>query len=266
MSKKETTVVVKQDANAVARAEIGSKALSMAKGPDEFGLSASDIRIPILMLMQPASGMVSDQRAKLGDIVINETEKVLTGIGGDPLEVIGLYKFDTVRSYAAADGKFIKEETYTGKIDKEGVIDGVAVRRYHTINWFVLLVKDIEAGEGFPVLMRFKSSSFQAGNKFASFLYIKRMFNKLPFDYTCKFGVERRQNEKKQNWAALSFKEGRETTAQEKDLAKQMVAVINAKRYTVMDAEDLDDSDAAPAAAKPVVVEGVIVGDGKGPY
>lgn len=260
--KHETTAVAVQDTASLATQEIQNKALALAKGPDEFGLSATDIRIATLCLMQPASGMVSDQKAKLGDLINNEGEKVVAGLD-KPIEVIALYKFETIRSYQASDGKFVKEEAYTGKkVERDGLEDNIPVRRYHTINFFVLPVEDIKNGEAFPVLIRFKSSSYQAGNKFASFLFKKRHFGKLPYEQTGVFSIERRQNEKKQNWAAFAFAEGRKTTEAEQKNAIEMVALINARKYTILEAEDQDAevvSGDAGSHAKPVVVEGDVL-------
>lgn len=268
MKHEDKAVAVKTDAQALAQQEIGSAALALASGPDEFGLHANDIRIATLLLMQPASGMVSDGKAKLGDIVNNENEKVIGG-PKKPIEVIALYKYETIRMYQAGDGKFVKELPYEGKVDKEGTeVVGevkVNVRRYHTINFFFLLIEDLNRGEPFPVLVRFKSSSWKAGNQFASTLYKKRFFNKLPYDQTGSFGVrDDNKNEKNQRWASFTFAEGRETTPEEKQVAKQMIALINAKRYTVLEAEDADESsvgssntssNTSPSAAKPTVVD-----------
>lgn len=269
MSKKAETqaLAVHADTSLAEQQNIAGHALALSKGPDEFGLSASDLRIATLLVMQPSSGMVSDQKAKLGDIVNNENEQVIAGFD-KPLEVIALYKYETVRMYQAADGKFVKEVPYEGvKIVKEGYEEEVAVRRYHTLNFFVLLIDDIKKGEGFPVLIRFKSTSFTAGNKFASYLFKKKMFgNKLPYHQTGMLGLLRCQNEKKQNWAALTFSEGRPTSEQEQAVAQQMVAIINAKRYTVLEAEDVESSGEVVAAIEPTVVGGKGQLGGAGPY
>lgn len=267
-AKETQAVATTTDTSLTEQQNIGAQALALSKGPDEFGLSAADLRIATLLLMQPSSGMVSDQKAKLGDIINNESEQVI-GSFDKALEAIALYKYETIRMYQASDGKFVKEVAYEGtKIVKEGYEDDVPVRRYHTLNFFVLLCDDIAKGEGFPVLIRFKSTSFMAGNKFASYLFKKKMFgNKLPYHQTGKLGSLRCQNEKKQNWAALTFSEGRETTEQERLVAQQMVAVINAKRYTVLEAEDTEaSSSSASAAITPTVVgDGQSLG-GSGPY
>lgn len=242
-------------------AELKAGALALSQGPDEFGLSAADIQIATLLLMQPASDMVAQEKAKLGDIVHNESEKVLGGLN-KPVEVICLYKFETLRVYAAADGKFMKEFPYSPgqRFDKEGIepteTGDIIVRRYHTMNFFVLLTEDVRQGEAFPVLLRFKSSSLRAGSKFASMLMKKKLFNKLPFDFTGIFNVEKRQNEKKQNWCAFTFSEGRATTPEEKEVAKAMVSVINAKKYSVLETHDVETEGSSDPvkAAKPVVL------------
>jgi hypothetical protein len=247
---------------------INDMAQALASGVDEFGLSANDIRIETLLMMQPASGMVSERKAKLGDIIRNESEKIIGGID-NPIEVIALYKFETVRIYAAADGKFLRETPYNPlvRLVKEGIEDGIPVKRYHTINFFFLLVSDIEAGEFFPVLMRFKSTSFKAGSKFASFLYKKKFFNNLPYDFTGIISAIHDKNEQKQHWAFLDFKEGRATTDEERTIARQMVALINAKKETVMAyASQADSQEESSHAPQPVVVNAEVIGQAQGDY
>ena len=262
-----TKAVAKADNLSQTAVAINDMANALAGGANEFGLSAADIRIETLLVMQPASGMVSDGKAKLGDVIRNDSEKVIANVGGS-IEVIALYKFDTIRMYQSADGKFVKEIPYKSnvKVDKEGVEDNVPVRRYHTINFFFLLTEDIKAGEFFPVLMRLKSTSFQAGSKFASFLYKKSFFKKLPYEFTGILEIAKDKNEKNQHWARLDFKEGRPTTEEEQMVAKQMVALINAKKYIVNEAEDSDDAASGPAAATQKVVQSEVVGQSAGEY
>lgn len=261
---KEAKAVATHQTSAVANIDEMAKTLS--QGQDEYGFGAGDAKIATLLLMQPASDMVSGSKAKLGDIVRNEDETVIAGLD-KPLEVIPLYKFETVRFYNATDGKFVGEVPYVAgtKVDREGVENGIPVRKYRTINFFFLLPEDVKNGGYFPVLMRFKSTALRAAEDLASFVYKKKFFGKLPYDFTSAFEVERRKNEKNQNWATLKFKAGRPTTDQEKAIAKQMVTLINAKRYQVVDAEDADEVS-EDRAAKPVVVDAEVVGQSEGQY
>jgi len=279
MSKKQE-VAVQENTGAAANAvsNIAAQAMELAKRGDQFGLSASDMRIATLLLMQPPSAFVNENKAKLGDIVHNDNEQVVGGLD-KAIEVVPLYKFETVRVYDMTDKspKFAYEVPYKkgDRVEKEGQEEiqtpegkrRAPVKRYHTINFFLLLVDEIEKGESMPVLVRFKSTSFTAGNKMASYLWKKMYFGKLPYEQTAMISVEKRQNEKKQTWASFCFAEGKPTSEAGKVVAQQMLAQINSQKYTINDRFEEADIESETQAA-PTVVPSVVQPQtsAKGPY
>ena len=93
-------------------------------------------------------------------VIGNETQKV---------DFLPLKGYKTLRVYKAdKGGKFVREmpwtdETISLAAKKEGIEEGQAVRYFETLNFLVLLKSELQAGEGFPCLLRFKSSAFRAG-------------------------------------------------------------------------------------------------------
>jgi hypothetical protein len=179
----ETTEVVKSG----AKANVPAVAGDMDWGYDNE-VSASNVIIPKLLLMQKTSKLVDDDSIEVGvgDIVRSTSKEVLAS-KGDGVEIIPLHTYDTWVNYDVSDGspKFVGIEPCT--LQNEGLewdyeVDGKAFRRDKTINVYGLVKSDVvehvEAKEKggstllFPVLVCFSRTSHRAGKVIASHFFM----------------------------------------------------------------------------------------------
>lgn len=277
MSKKEQTHAVATQTN-----DLHSKALTLqaeaqqrAKDLAELGVEAKDLVIPSVQVMQNTSGLVGDDKAKLGEIVNMSTEEVLGGLG-KPVKVLPLRLYKTLRVYDVSAGyKFVREEPLTAENEKlsgEALEDiegrSTPVKRYVTMNYFVLLKGDLEKGEGFPCLLRFKSTGMNAGRSLATHLYKQVFFNKKP--YASFVELDTKKEKKETNTYAVPLidsKKGGPASAEDMASAENWLAMLAAGNYRVDDREDSEAVEVeSVASAKPIVVDGGVVGSAKGNY
>lgn len=153
----------------------------------EWGVPAPSQRavvIPRLLFMQGMSEVVSEGKAKLGDVIDNLSEEVLGGID-KPLEVIPFKCEELWRIVHAKGGKLKKTIPYdhtNSDLPFEATDeDGDLVKNVYTLRYYVLLPKDIAKGGAVPYIVEFKSSaSLKAGKKIYTQMYVKNPAANLP--------------------------------------------------------------------------------------
>ena len=270
MSKKE------EKALSVQKDELGERALAIqaeagerAVALKELGVETSDLVIPSIQVMQNTSAMVGDEKAKLGDIVNMQTEGVLGG-AEKAVSILPLKLYKTLRTYDVSSGfKFKREEPLTSRNDKlhgEGVEDGQPVKHYQTFNFFVLLKTDLDKGEGFPCLLRFKSTGMNAGRTLATHLYKLVFFRKKPYSVFVELST--RKEKKDTNVFAVpvvSTKDAKQASESDLANAESWLAMLAAGNYKIDEREDMPETDAV-AAAQPVVIDAEVVGKPGGEY
>lgn len=189
----------KQEALPVVREENLPAAVGEGSWGAE-GISAQDILLPKILLMQGLSQWVADEKAKLGDMVDSLAGTVL-GDKGKGVDVLAFNSFKTWVIYQEVNGKlkFVKQEPMTAANQGwplEEVMDGVKVRRDKALNFYCLLPNQIASGEHFPYLLSCRRTSYPAGKKLVTHFTRLKMFQKPPaariFELTCK----RQENEK----------------------------------------------------------------------
>lgn len=266
MSAKKQEVAVQDNMQERALA-IAADAQEKQKQLAELGVEVGDLVIPLVQLMQGTSALVGDDKAKLGDIVNMQTEEVLGSVT-TPIKILPLKMFKTLRTYDVTDNgfKFLHEEPLTPaneKMDGEGTEGDIPVKRYHTMNFFVLLKSDLEKQEGFPCLVRFRSTGMNAGRALATHLYKRVHLRKLPYSQFVELACRK---EKKDTATYAVFSIGKPENASDTDMkaAEEWLATLATKSYKIDDREDV--SEERMNAAKPVVVEGAVVGQAAGNY
>lgn len=269
MTKKNEVAIQGDNLNAKAVA-IKEQAAVMQQQMQEMGIESSDLMIPVLLLQQNTSEAVGNEKAKLGDILNSQTEQVVGGIG-HPVELIPLRLFKTIRVYSMAEGKpkFMREEPLSAQNEKmpfEGTeeVEGkkVPVKRYLNFNFFVLLKKEIESDEAFPLIVRFKSTSMPAGKQLATQMFKMAALGRLPYSKTVKLNVKK---EKKDTnfFGVFTVEQGDNATDKDKAEAQKWLAMLASVTYKVDDREEEADLSAAGPAKAPTVVEAEVV---NGPY
>lgn len=234
---------------------VSTEVVDMAKAMADIGIEASDLVVPRLMLMQNTSEMVGDEKAKLGDIVNSQTLEVLGGITS-PLEIIPLKMTKTYRIYDMTDTqpKFIRQEPVTSanvNLPWEDVEDGITIRRYLCMNFFVLIKKEVESGEAFPVVITFKSTSLNAGKQLATHLFKMVTLGWKPYSRSMLLKVNK-QKKDTNVWAVFEIARGNELV--EEHVAKAAEWLNNVNSMTVKVVGEEEEVTAPQSSATPVVV------------
>lgn len=187
MSKKQTTKKRSRQMNTdVALEKASSGALTTPKASDWGAPPPSQraVIIPRLLVMQGMSEIVSNGKAKLGDIADNLSEEVLGGVD-KPLEIIPFKCEEIWRVIHAKGGKLKKtlpyDHTTSGLPFEETDEDGDQVKNVYTLRYYALLAKDIAKGGAIPYIIEFRSSaSLKAGKKIYTQMYVKNPASGLP--------------------------------------------------------------------------------------
>ncbi len=213
----------------------------------EMGISAGDIEIPLLMLMANTSAYVGDGKAKLGDVVNSQTFEVLGGFD-KPVEIIPLRLFKTLRTYDTSvkgTPKFIRSEPVTPKNEKlpwEDVEDGHPIKRVTCFNFFCLLPSDVAKEEAFPVVIRFKSTSMQAGRQLASHMFKREVLGKNPYSQAVTLTVKKEKKDTN-TYGVFEMGKGRTCSPEEIKAASFWFVQVDAMRDKVDDTEDKDHDE-----------------------
>lgn len=268
MSKAQTAVAHQTDELSNKALAIQAEAQERAVALRELGIDAKDLVIPLIQVMQNTSALVGDDKAKLADIVNMATEQVL----GSPVAFLPLKLYKTLRVYDVSTGfKFLREEPLTAENEKLAGeafedVDGkqTAVKRYQTFNFFVLLKSDLDKGEGFPCLLRFKSTGMNAGRSLATLLYKKVFFRKKPYSQFAEL-TTRKEKKDTNTYAVAGVSPGDEASAAHVQAAENWLAMLAAGNYKIDEREDVEPG-VGQAAAQPVVMGAEVVGKADGKY
>jgi hypothetical protein len=265
-----TAVAVKEETSLVEGvSNVQSRAMTLAKEMQELGVTAQDLVIPKLLLMQPTSEYVGADKAKVCDIVNSQTQEVIAG-PTSPIEIVPLkmYKTWRISDMSEQPPKFMRNEPFTSdnaNASWEGteVVDGeeVPIRRDLCLNFFCLLKKDIENNEAFPVVVTFKRTSAFAGKTLATHLFMMVTLRRKPYSKSVQLKVKKEQKEKN-TYAVFEIGQKLELSKEHQAVAEEWLGNLASMNYKVDDTEDDADANAAPAAeVKPTVV-GAVVGGG----
>jgi len=244
-TKKETAVEVKKANVPAVQSE------SAAWGMEE--ITAQDIILPKLLLMQGLSKIVTAGDAAQGQIVNSVTKEVVGGISniktkaGEPVELVCFKLFKTWVEFDKIEGQWVFRKTYpmdASNLDlaQEEIVSGVEVRRDRCMNFMVLLPSEIEEGAALPYVVSFRRTSMQAGKKIAS---AQKRWQALgaanPVCHkTFKMSVIQKTKDDKNFWA-FEMEEGRETSAEEQAECKKWFTALQ-KMNAKIDDSDLNES------------------------
>jgi hypothetical protein len=199
-------------------------------------VTAQDIIIPRILVMQGMSEMVTNGDASFCDIMENLNESKLGDVK-NPVEVLP-FKLEKVWRITDETGKEVKAivpETvenagwaYQGH-DEEGV----PVKRYRAFRFYCLLVRDLESGEALPHMIEFKSTSLRAGKKMATQMFTKnRMVGKSPASKVFAISVTKQQNDQG-TFAVMDVKTGRDASEEEEALAFDWFKTLRGAAHAV---------------------------------
>ena len=214
--------------------EVSTEAMDMgAWGNRE--VSAKDIIVPKVLLMQGLSEAVSDEKAKLGDFLYSLDDEVLGGID----KPINFIPFHYERIWIVKhDGEFHHIEPVTAANENmpwEELQGNVQVQNIYCINVYAMLESDLSL----PVIIPFKSTSLKAGKKVVTQMDFKnKAAGLIPPAKAMELSATKVKNDKG-TYAVLDAKEVRSSSKEEVASAFQWYQAVNAGNVKA------DDSDLA---------------------
>lgn len=220
---------------------------------DEAPVSARDILVPKILVTQPTSKFVHDEKSKPGEIR-ESLEARLVAAKGQGAEVIAFNFFKTritfkiVKKKANDAGKqefagqvpwtpaFEVEKPKTGQWTE--VISGEEYVHYETINYYALFPDQIKDGTSFPHLMSFRSTGYKAGKTLESWRLRLQMSKKKIYEKVFLLSSEQTENDKGTFYVPVVVT-GRDATRDEVDAVETWKRLIGGANVTI-DHSDLE--------------------------
>lgn len=225
---------------------------------DQWGpppeLSSKDTVISKILPMQGMSKKVMDGEAAFGELRDSVTnEKV--GDLKNPLTFIPFYLQPVWVESEMVGDKWTYKQTYgiTAANDNLKYEEG-NIKRVRTLNFFVCLVKDLEAEKLIPKILSFRVTSLRAGRKLQTQMYnTNAMAKRSPASMVMKLVAEKQQNDKG-TFVVLDVQTAGETSerfeAQVFEVYKALSASLKAGTVKV-DESDVSDVDVETDSAPP---------------
>lgn len=237
-----------------------TKAVSLANTMDDLGISAQDLVIPKLLLMQNTSEMVGDGAAKSCDVVNSQTLQVIGGLT-QPIEIVPLKVYKTWRVYSLAgkQPEFIRQEAVTAaniNLPWDDMEDGVPIRRDLCMNYFVLLMSEVTKGEAFPCVVSFKRTSMQAGKQLATHLFKMMKLNKPAYSQSIQLKVSKQKTDTN-TYGVFEIGAAKPLAAEHQAIAESWFKELATITYKI------DDKDDVPAAQVATVAPEIVQQDSK---
>lgn len=212
------------------------------------GITAEDILLPRLMLMQPLSEFVTAGDAKMGTIVESLDKTKVMGGEKEPCELIIFGQFKTWR--IEHDGEYEKTIPWTPEnagLEYESEVDGVIVKNQQVINYYGLSVKDIAKGEAFPYVIAFKGNSKNTGKALGALLMKLQSQNKPSAAKVFQITTKKDSNDKG-TFFVFEVAPGRDTTQEEMAVTyKWYQQLATAKVHVDGDEDEKIVEEAKPA-------------------
>ncbi len=221
------------------------------------GITGKDVATPRLQLMQPTSGAVGDDDAKVGDIINTSTNEVLGGVES-PVEIVPmeLYKTLLIEDASVKPPKFMRQEPATSANENlpwEDTENGKAIKRTLCFNFFCLLSKEVAEDDSMPIIVRFKSSSLAAGKQLATHLWKRAALNQEPYTQTMMLGSKKEKKDTN-TYAVYTMSKGRKVTEKELETARLYFPSLKSLRAKVN--EIIEGSETEVSSFTPTVIEG----------
>jgi hypothetical protein len=199
--------------NAVAESGTGMNASDWGNG----GVSAQDIIIPRILLMQPMSQKVTGGEAAFCEFRESLSNDLIGGIEA-PFQIIPFHlekvwiefnvddpnekEFLQVVPITPQNQQLPYEYEYR---DEDGKL--CKGMRDYTMNFYVLRPEDIEIGAAIPYILSMRRSSLMAGKKLATQMYVKNTnAGKTPASTIMTVSCSKTTNDKKQTYAIMDIK------------------------------------------------------------
>lgn len=231
--------------NEVAVSQKNEVATTSQVAQSSLGITANDIIIPKVLLMQAISQAVKDRKVFAGDFLHSIDEVKLES----PVEFIVLNYFKEILTYE--NKLYIKKEPWTHQKEvdmvREETIAGVVVNKSVSHNFTVVLTKDIEEMTPFPMVISFKKTSVKAGKKLCTQLLMLEEFGAKPQDKTFKLSAKEESGDNG-SYFVFEVSPGRKSTDDEKKVAYRWADRLKTVNV-VIDDKDEEVSSGSPSGA-----------------
>ena len=219
----------------------------------DFQIDSSDILIPKILLMQPSSEMVADQKAQMGDFMHSVQEKKIASIT-EPFEFL---PFFNTKRWDIMDpenqNEWVRAEEFKPGDDNlpwEFVEDGKPRKRVKRLDFFGFIPKFVEAGEILPMILSFKSTGYREGTKILTQWKTNMEKRKVPFAESYLVGGEKKKNEKNQTYFIPEVRINKEVSAEMLNLCMKWYKDLkHAKVKVVIDESDNKEKPVEAAEA-----------------
>lgn len=237
-------VVPKESGTLSKISEEGQRAFAGQK------MSARDVLIPRVLVMQAGSEKVLGGQATFGELRDNLENKALGKIG-EPLEFIPIHAERLWIVVEENGGKRTFVEAIKVNEDNENLpfeetINGKHYIRTYTISVYGLIPSEVASGEDMPYILSFRSTSLRAGKKLLTLMYVRNQrAGRDPWAASVAVSVEKQQNEKG-TFAVLDVQTKRASTAEEVEAAKYWFNLIQKGAAKISEDTETVESQPAP--------------------
>lgn len=248
----------------ISKAEERQMAVAAAQDLGSWGeseMTAKDMSIGRINLMQPGSVKVTEGDAAFGDFIESNTGEKL----GDVKNPIKVIPFHMTKLFVEYDNtnpkkkKFMKIVPITpaneslpfeGRAkNREGV--EVPIVRDYTLNFFVLFADEIKEERAVPRIITFRRTSLKAGRKLATQMFITNRAAKLPPPgVEVTIGCSRMSNGEN-TWAVQEVYLDKASIRRTTD--NELVAALNWYKSIASGATKVKDEDYAEGDDSPAV-------------
>lgn len=169
----------------------------------DFHVDKSDILIPKILLMQPSSDMVNEEKASLGDFR-NSVTGAKVGSIAEPFSFIPfMYKktWDIVN--ADDNNTWVRSEPFNPEDENlpwEFVENAVNMKRIKRLDFYGFEPKSLEQGNILPMVLSFKSTGYREGMKILTQFQINVSTKRLPWSHVYSIAGSKLKNEKNQTY------------------------------------------------------------------
>lgn len=186
-------------------------------------LVTQDVTPPRILLMQPMSEMLQDEKldAKAGQIRESVEGKKLGG-NGTPVKVVPFFTTNTwvIRRKVGEQYEYVGVEDRTAQnayLEFQYTQDGIEYKREKTMNVFCFLYDDVLAGKYVPYIASFQRTSFTtAGKKLSQLMTLLKGSKRALWSCVLELDSEKKTNDANQSYytfkLTLAKEQGKELT------------------------------------------------------
>lgn len=232
--------------NEIVKKDPGAIAHVFKKTGGALTIDPKDILIPKILLMQGISDWVTNNKAKMGDMMDSVTEKSIGGFDTG-INFVPLYHYKTMKIYNASSSRPVLEREANwgpevANLQWEEIRGGVKYKNVACLNFYVMLEKDLEEPGATPYLLTFKSSSYKNGRKLINHFLKMDSAGHSPIALTFKLTSNKEKNDDG-TFAVLNVEEVSRTSAENAQVLLRWSDVVSKGSVRI------DDRDEAPAKA-----------------